>query len=254
MMTKSRYLFLMVARGGSKSIKDKNLQVVGGKSLINWRATTAKASGCFDRLIVSTDSEVIASEAKACGIEVPFIRPSELATDTASSVDVVLHALNWMQQHDGSNYDGVFLAEPSSPFCRVVDIRHSVEMFEASRAELVASVVKSKVNTIHISEMGSEFDFSNVSKRIGLLPTGNRQQHEKQYYMNGCVYLFKPQEMIENRSIFPLEGQTKVFEMPEYYSIEIDEPSELELARFYWETRKVDATSLIKSEENNERK
>ena len=240
----------MVARGGSKSIKDKNLQKVGGKSLIAWRAITGLKSGCFSRLIMSTDSETIADEARASGIEVPFMRPQYLATDTASSVDVVLHALEWLQTNDSVEYDGIFLAEPSSPFCRVVDIHAAISMFESSDAELVASVVEAKVNAIHVSEIDKCSDFSRVSQRIGQLSSGNRQQHNKQYYMNGCAYLFKPNEMIAGKSIFPLNGTTKVFEMPNVFSIEIDEPLELELARFFWASNKVDENSLLQSDRN----
>lgn len=237
----------MVARGGSKSIKDKNLKKVGENSLISWRAKTALKAGCFSRLIISTDSEVIADEAMASGIEVPFMRPQHLATDTASSVDVVLHALEWLQENDGTKYNGIFLAEPSSPFCRVVDIHTAVSLFENSQADLVASVVEAKVNSIHLSEIDTDSDFSRVSNRIGQLRSGNRQQHKKQYYMNGCVYLFKPEQMIAKESIFPVGGVTKVFEMPDVFSIEIDDPLDLELARFFWASKKVDEDTILES-------
>ncbi len=245
LLSEKKILFLMVARGGSKSVPNKNLCKIGNKSLIALRALTALESNLFKRCIISTDSSRIAKEACDYGIEAPFERPSFLATDTASSTDVILHALDWLSKNDPVSYDAVFLAEPSSPFCRVKDIISSIDIYNSKNSTLVSSVVKSKVNSIHMDEMGKSGDFSTVSKRIGLLPTGNRQQHQDQYYMNGCVYLFQTERFLKEKSVFPLRSKTSSFEMPSEYSIEIDEPIELLIARMFWEKGLVNMQEML---------
>ena len=186
---KKGILFLMVARGGSKGIPKKNLSKINGISLIGLRANAALSGNYFTRYIISTDDREIAEEAKKHDIEVPFIRPSYLAQDNSSSVDVVSHAIEQIEK-EGKSYDAIFLAEPSSPFCRPEDIEKSINIYNQLNPDIVVSVVRSKIHPIHMGELEDEGNFSHVSSRLANLPTGNRQQHKDQYIMNGCVYLF----------------------------------------------------------------
>jgi len=236
----NKILFLMVARGGSKGVPKKNLSTINGISLIGIRANTALSVNHFTRYIISTDDREIAEEAKKYKIEVPFIRPSYLAKDNSPTVDVVMHAVDWIEKEEKQKYDAIFLAEPSSPFCRPEDILKAIDIYNKSTPDLVVSVVKNKVNSIHMGELASDGDFSHVASRLANYPTGNRQQHKDQYLMNGCVYLFGWEYFKKERGIFPKEGKTIGFEMPEYYSIEIDELNELDIARYYVDTKKVD--------------
>src|SRR4051794_40245817 len=105
---------LIPARGGSKSIPRKNIASVGGKPLIAWTIEAALGSKLLDRVYVSTDDEEIASVSRACGSEVPFMRPAELASDEAGSLGVALHALDWMAAHGGEP-DYLLLLQPTSP-------------------------------------------------------------------------------------------------------------------------------------------
>lgn len=235
----------MVARGGSKGIPKKNLTTIGDISLIGIRALSAHSAGIFDRFIISTDDDEIAMEATRYSIEVPFMRPDYLAQDNSSSVDVVNHAVEWFENIEGKKYDVIFLAEPSSPFCRPEDIKKSIELYNIFKPDLVVSVVKNKVHPIHMGELGINGDFSHVSSRLALLPTGNRQQHKPHYIMNGCVYLFGWDYFKEEGGIFSKDGKTIGFEMPFEYSIEIDETSELEIANFYVNSEMVDLDFII---------
>jgi len=237
---KQEILFLLVARGGSKGIQRKNLSIISGISLIGLRSITAKKQRYFSRYIISTDDEEIAREAKKYDIEVPFIRPDYLADDDSSSVDVVKHTINWIEKNEGISYDAIFLAEPSSPFCRYQDIEKAIHLYEKNKPDLVVSVVKNKVHPMHMGELGEDGDFSIVSSRLAKLPTGNRQQHNPNYIINGCVYLFGWEYFKKENSIFPYNGKTIAFEMPSEYSIEIDEQIELDVARHFVETNKID--------------
>ncbi|MGM0953501.1 MAG: pseudaminic acid cytidylyltransferase [Pseudomonadota bacterium] len=91
---------IIPARGGSKRIPHKNIRPFCGKPMLAWSVETALASGCFDRVIVSTDDSQIATVAKAYGAEVPFIRPAELANDWAGTAPVIRHAVEWLREAD----------------------------------------------------------------------------------------------------------------------------------------------------------
>ena len=110
-----RLLAIVPARGGSKRLPRKNVLLLGGKPLIAWTIDAARDSGCFVDVLVSTDDAEIADRARAHGALVPWLRPPEFATDTARSIDVVLHALDWYERERGA-VAGMMLLQPTSPF------------------------------------------------------------------------------------------------------------------------------------------
>lgn len=123
-----RLLAIVPARGGSKRLPRKNLLSLGGKPLIAWTLDAAIQSGCFVDVIVSTDDAEIAEAAQAHGALVPWLRPAEFATDTARSIDVVLHALDWYE-HERGTVIGVMLLQPTSPFRSAATISEAVARF-----------------------------------------------------------------------------------------------------------------------------
>src|SRR5690606_9725040 len=118
-----KVLGLITARGGSKGIPRKNIKLLGGKPLIAWTIDAALKSRYIDRLILSSDDNEIISIAKSLNCDVPFVRPSELATEISSSMDVVLHALD----HVGEFFDFLLLLQPTSPFRTSEDIDAIIE-------------------------------------------------------------------------------------------------------------------------------
>lgn len=122
-MARPEILALIPARGGSKSLPRKNLLPVGGRPLIAYPIATALDSARITRTIVSTDDEEIAAVSRACGAEVPFLRPAEYATDTATDLDVFRHALTWLREQEGYACDLVVHLRATVPVRRaeVVD-------------------------------------------------------------------------------------------------------------------------------------
>lgn len=115
-MSKSKNIIALIpARGGSKSIPKKNIIDVGGFPLIAYSIAAAKMSQHISRVIVSTDSQEIAEAAKKYGAEVPFMRPAEFATDTAIDLDVVKHALGWLEEHEQYKPEYVVFLRPTTP-------------------------------------------------------------------------------------------------------------------------------------------
>ncbi|HEX5449971.1 MAG TPA: acylneuraminate cytidylyltransferase family protein [Gaiellaceae bacterium] len=121
-------LALVPARGGSKSIPLKNLKPLGGRPLIEWCLDAIAASGVVERTVVSTDDERIAEVARAAGADVPFLRPAQLAADDTPSIDVVDHALRWLEENEGATPELVLLVQPTEPFVQPEQITQTLEL------------------------------------------------------------------------------------------------------------------------------
>lgn len=134
-------LGIIPARGGSKGVPKKNVRLLGGKPLIAHTIEAALESK-IDRVVVSTDSQEIAEIASSFGAEVPFIRPSELATDTASSLSVLLHALHYMETVEQYPVKTVVFMQPTSPFRQSYYIDRGLEILSETGVDSVLGIVE----------------------------------------------------------------------------------------------------------------
>lgn len=132
-------LAIIPARGGSKRIPRKNIKPFGGKPMIAWSIATAKQSGCFDRIIVSTDDAEIAQVAKAHGADVPFMRPPELSDDHVGTIPVIAHAVAWQNQH-GAQAQDVCCIYATAPFVQPADLQRGLQTLQSSEADYAFSV------------------------------------------------------------------------------------------------------------------
>jgi pseudaminic acid cytidylyltransferase len=132
-------LAIIPARGGSKRIPRKNIKPFAGKPMIAWSIEAALVSGCFDRVIVSTDDEEIAEVARAHGAEVPFMRPPELSDDHTGTIPVVAHAVGWIGQHVGP-LEFACCLYATAPFVQAQDLRQGLEVLQRSGAQYAFSV------------------------------------------------------------------------------------------------------------------
>jgi len=134
-----RILGLIPAKGGSVRVARKNLRILEGKSLLQWAIDSAENSGCLDRLVVSTEDEEIASAARACGAEVPFMRPAHLAKDPYGVVDVCLHALDVLEC-EGERFDHLVILLPTSPFRRGHHVSEALAEYQRAGTDFLMSV------------------------------------------------------------------------------------------------------------------
>lgn len=118
---------IIPARGGSKRIPRKNIKDFNGKPIIAYSIEAALQSGCFDKVIVSTDDQEIADVARQYGAEVPFIRPNEISDDYATTADVIMHAIDWFDQQ-GLVIDYLCCVYATAPFIQVADIQSTYNM------------------------------------------------------------------------------------------------------------------------------
>lgn len=134
-------LALVPARGGSLGIPGKNVKPLGGRPLIEWAISAIVKSGTVDRIVVTTDDDEIASVAEAAGAEVPFRRPSELASGASPTAHAVRHALDWLEKHDGFDPEIVLLVQPTEPFVRPDQIRAALDLMLERGADSAITIV-----------------------------------------------------------------------------------------------------------------
>lgn len=135
-----RVLGLIPARGGSKGVPRKNIRLLAGKPLLQYTAEAALAAKRLDRVILSTDDEEIAEVGRGCGLDVPFMRPPDLAEDDTPTLPVVQHAVRTLEEA-GEHYDAVCLLQPSSPFRPPGLIDTCITRLEISAADTVLTVL-----------------------------------------------------------------------------------------------------------------
>jgi CMP-N,N'-diacetyllegionaminic acid synthase len=219
MIGTSSVLGLLLARGGSKGLPGKNIRMLRGKPLVAWSVEAALASKYVDAVVISTDSNEIADVAVKYGSEAPFRRPASLASDTATSMDAILHALNWLSEH-GRTFEYVALLEPTSPLREPTDIDQALETLSASTAQSIVSVCQAA--SIHPAFMyrlqpnGALAPYlSSDSKHL------RRQDIEPLYFLDGTIYIAKTSTLPTLRTFY--HEQTLGFEVPKWKSPEIDD-------------------------------
>lgn len=229
-----KILFLITARGGSKGVPGKNLREIGGISLVGFKALSASRSKHCSRLIISTDSPEIQADARKYGVEVPFTRPAELATDAVKSSPVIAHAMAWIEAEGRECYDAVMLLEPSSPFARASDYDTAVAMMIQHDANAVVGVRPAEVAATVIGPLDADGRLTAIIDKMhaARAQTGKRQTLGRHYTMNGALYLFKWDYFKQHQWIF--HDREKVFGlvMDPLHSVEIDEPVDLLWAEF----------------------
>ena len=217
-----RILGLIPARGGSKGIPRKNVKDLLGKPLVAWAVESALDSGVFDRVVISTDDQEIASIGSAVGAEVPFMRPPELAGDGAAMLDVVVHALSSLDE-DGYPVDAVAVLQPTAPLRHAGHIRKAVELLDAS-TDSVCSVVElppeiSPHYVMRIQEDGTLTHFLEEGSRFI-----RRQDVPLAYRRDGTIYLVHSNVVLEQRSLYGQRCRPLVLTAAD--SVTLDDPDD----------------------------
>lgn len=183
-----RLLALVTARGGSKGLARKNIKLLGGRPLIWYTFQVAKESNLFSEIVLSTEDDEIAYIGKKIGFDVPFMRPNYLATDVTTSIDVVIHALESMEQL-GHTYDAVVLLQPTSPFRERGLIEKAVQKFIDSQADSLVSVraVPHQFNPHWVFEP-NEDGFLQIATSDETL-ISRRQDLPEAYFRDGQIYI-----------------------------------------------------------------
>ena len=225
---RARILGVITARGGSKGIPGKNIKSLAGKPLIAYTIEAAKKSRVLDRIILTTDDEKIAEVAKACGCEVPFMRPGDLAEDDTPTMPVIKHALGWLKDKEAYEPDAVMILQPTSPLRQYFHIREAVELFLESKADSVLGISEMPIHlsphrAMIINDKGGLSLFGGSPVRSRIIP---RQAVPKTYWNNTAIYLFKTRFIFDNLEPNFFGEHIQPYIMDAKYSVDIDEPED----------------------------
>jgi len=220
-------LGVIPARGGSKGIPHKNLRSVAGRPLLAYTADAALASSRLTRVIVSTDDAEIAAAARGLGLDVPFMRPGELASDAALMLPVLQHAVHEMRARDFSA-DAVVLLQPTSPLRRAEHVDRAVGLLEASGADSVVSVVEVPHQFNPVSVM--RLDGDRLTPFLDGPPVLRRQDKPRLYARNGPAVLAVRVATLDGGSLYG--GDCRALMMSSEESIDLDSPADFDLLEY----------------------
>lgn len=230
-MSGKSILALIPARGGSKGIPRKNIVDLCGRPLIAWSIEVARTLldlGSIRRAIVTTDDEEIAAIARRCGGDVPFLRPAEMASDTARSLDYVLHALDWLAER-GEHFEAVLLLQPTSPQRDATAIANAIDAFLAQEKaqSLISCYQEDYISSLVMYEdNGSGY----LHPRSPQHNKGvRRQEHGPTLVRNGAVYITRTNYIRETGQL--VCDNPMLMRMSKLHSIDLDTPDDLKLLR-----------------------
>lgn len=225
-------LGVITARGGSKGLPGKNLKLLGGKPLLQYTADAARRSKYLTDTIVSTDSTEIADVARLCGVEVPFLRPADLAQDATPHLPVLQHAVREMEAKTGRTYEFVVTLQPTSPFRLPEDIDRTIEMLVSSNADSAVSVCEVESGCHPVK--AKRFDGHRLLPYCVAEMEGTRRQDlPPAYKRNSAVYVSRRDLIVKENRFY---GDHVVgYVVPRDRSIDIDSPLDWIVAEYMLE-------------------
>jgi len=219
MIDRTNLIAIIPARAGSKRLPGKNKRLLGDKPLIAWTIQAALDSGCFDEVLVTTDDTDIIDIAKEMGAWVPFVRPAELSSDTASSFDVVVHALNHAAS-EGKDYQAFCLLQATSPLRTADDIKTAVALYNEKSADAVNSVCEMDHSPLWANTLSADLSMNNF-----IDPEINKKKSQDlpvYYRQNGAIYICDVSRFLRDKDfLFPTKSFA--FIMAKENSIDIDD-------------------------------
>ncbi len=221
-----KILAVIPARGGSKRLPRKNILPFAGKPLIAWTIESAINSGIFDKIIVNTDDDEIATTALKYGAEIPFIRPQEIAVDTSSSIDVLIHTIQWYKAND-IEFTHVALLQPTSPLRSGIDIFNAWDLIIEKGAVSVISVCEVE----HPIQWTYNLDACGVMSSLFKDSDKRSQDYQKNYRLNGAIYIVNTNFLLEHRKILT-SNDSVGYLMNREASVDIDDRLDFKFAEF----------------------
>ena len=206
-MGKLRILGLVPARGGSKGVARKNIRPLCGKPLLQYTAEAALSCRRLAKVILSTEDEEIAEVGRLSGLDVPFMRPAELAQDDTPALPVVQHAVSYLELQ-GERFDAVCLLQPTNPLRRAEDIDACIDLLEETGADSVVTILPVPLeynpHWVYVRDENGRLRLSTGEA----VPIPRRQQLPAAFHREGSVYVTRRDVLMEQGSLYGdyLEG------------------------------------------------
>ena len=221
-------LAIIPARGGSKGLPKKNIKDLGGKPLIHWTIDAAIKSSEITKIILSTDDEEIVDTCLNKDIEIPFMRPKDLADDNSSAIDVYIYTMERLKNENLYEEDDFVVLLPTVPFVTCDDIDNAVKLFRNKNADSVVSTTKLHFPKEWIFDV--EKDSNLIKKTTDNISVSNRQSFKSSFIPNGGIYVLKHSLVKKERTYY--FNNTYSYDMPNERSIDIDTLYDFKLAQF----------------------
>jgi CMP-N,N'-diacetyllegionaminic acid synthase len=222
-----KVLGLIPARGGSKGVPRKNIRPLCGKPLLAYTTEAALASKHLSKVVLSTEDTEIAELGRSLGVDVPFMRPAELAEDTTPTFPVVLHAVEQLEK-DGESFDAVCLLQPTNPLRREQDIDACIELMQSTGADSVISVVQVphqyNPKWVYFKNELGEMTLSTGENS----PIPRRQDLPAAFHRDGSIYVTRRNVLDEFGNLYG--RKVRGYELTHERSINIDTPDDWTLA------------------------
>jgi len=216
---KNKYCCIIPARQGSKRIKNKNIILINKKPIISYSILTAKKTGLFKKIIVSTDSNKIAKIAKKYGAEVPYLRSKKLSDDKALSIDVLIDTV----KKNNIKEEYVFFIYATNPLLHKSDIIKSFKYLKKLKGNCLISAKEFQSNPLRMFEKRGKdiyynFKFKKFQKK-------NSQDLKKYFYDSGSFYIFKTQELLKKKNFLP--SKIVLYKLKKYSSLDLNDHEDL---------------------------
>lgn len=229
---KKNFLAIIPARADSKRIPNKNLQLIGNKPMIQFTLEAAISLLQKSNILISSNDIKVHNIAKKLGLNVPFIRPYSLSTDTATTSSVISHAIQWYKKEYKFIPDNLILLQPTSPFRTANDIKKSIEQFIYSKKNTLVSAC---IPMQHPGDFLYE-DNNKKFRRLKIIKLkkniNKEKKYPKMYFIDGGIYISKTTQFIETGDMIGKDPD--IFLTTQLHAIDIDTPFDLDLARIIY--------------------
>ena len=221
-----KFLAIIPARKGSKTLPKKNYKNFNKKPLIYWTIKAALKSNCFEKIVVSTDSKKIQAISKKMGVECPYLRPKKLSGDKVNVHKAVKHVIEYYKKTDNYKPEAVVILQPTSPLREFSDIKKSCMIFKKFRPDSLVSILKigHNYNPENLYTMQKNYLIPKGKKKTKLL---QRQQNKFYYARNGASIYITKIDKIKN---YILGGKIKGYLMSKLKSIDINDKNDFNFA------------------------
>ncbi len=228
-------LAVVPARGGSKGLRRKNVRLLAGRPLIVHTLECARSARSIDRILVTTDDEEIATIAGAVhGVEVPFRRPPELASDNAAAIDAYLHVADWLTETEGREPKAICVLLPTCPLRIPSDIDGAIDLFHVRQADAVLSVRSGKPLAWH-RVIAADGRLGPVDTTPAQEAVANRQVLPDTVVLNGSIFVLNIPWLLRSKTYFG--DRSFGYLMADDRSVDIDNEADLQLAEILMKSR-----------------
>lgn len=232
MINGKKVLSVITARQGSKRLPGKNLKLFAGKPLIFWTINSSIKSKYIDLTLISTDSVEIGELAKSLGCLFPYLRPDWLSDDKARSSDVLVHALEWLEENEDAKFDYIVLLQPTSPLRTAAHIDNALEEIDLdTNADNLIAVTKFDKNLEWLKTVNSEGFLHSVFDQYDLSNNINLSSNNK-FIPNGSIFISRTIPFLLSKDLYA--GNCIPFLMEKEDSVDIDTIEDFDLAEYYF--------------------